>query len=72
MRRILSLSTGHKVISRLRAAENETSIVLMTGSFSSALLESMPGVIGVTTLAKPFSGSERDAEIDQLIGKGAG
>ena len=44
----------------------------MSGSCSSELLESMPGVIVVTTLAKPFSGSELDAEIDQLIGKGAG
>jgi hypothetical protein len=32
----------------------------------------MPIAVGVTTLAKPFSGSELEAEIAKLIGKGAG
>ena len=64
--------TGLEVIARLRAAGNETPIILMPGSFSAELLESMPGAVEVTHLPKPFSGSELQAEIENLIGKGAG
>lgn len=64
--------TGLEVIARLRAAGNETPIVLMSGSFSAELLGSMPGAVGVTYLAKPFSGAEVEAEIEKVIGKNAG
>jgi len=64
--------TGLEVITRLRAAGNETPIVLMSGSFSAELLGSMPGAVGVTYLAKPFSGAEVEAEIEKVIGKNAG
>jgi DNA-binding response OmpR family regulator len=63
--------TGLEVIARLRAAGNETPIILMSGSFSAELLGSTPYAVGVTYLPKPFSGSELEAEIEKVIGKNA-
>jgi CheY-like chemotaxis protein len=64
--------TGLEVIARFRAAGNETPIILMSGSFSAKLLESMPGAEGVTYLVKPFSCSELETEIEKAVGKNAG
>ena len=61
--------TGLEVIARLRAAGNETPIILMSGSFSADLLEGGPYAVGVTYLAKPFGGTELEEEIEKVIGK---
>lgn len=64
--------TGLEVIASLNAAGNETPMILMSGSFSAELQESAPYGVEVMYLAKPFSGAELDAAIEQAIGKSAG
>jgi DNA-binding response OmpR family regulator len=64
--------TGLEVILRLRAAGNETPIILMSGSFTSDTFDTAPGAGGVVCIEKPFSGAELEAAIEASIGKSAG
>ncbi len=63
--------TGLEVITRLRAAGNETPVILMSGSFSRESLENAPAGVGVTYLEKPFSGAELEIAIERAVGKSA-
>lgn len=62
---------GLEVILRLRAAGNETPVVLMSGSYSAGTADTAPGAGGVTCLEKPFSGAELEATIERAVGKSA-